>query len=74
MSPEIRRMKSFQKMCNKHYIFRWKDNGICVTPSRSKTKEECWRFAEDCLTPAFGPDKGSTEFVRKFGEVIEDDE
>lgn len=61
-------------MNTKHYIFRWKTDGICVAPSRSRTAEECWAYALEWLRPAFDQRAVGRAFVRKNGEVIEDDE
>jgi hypothetical protein len=58
----------------KHYIFRWKESGICVIPSRSRTAEECWDFALENLRPAIGRRESGRKIVREFGEVIPDDE
>jgi hypothetical protein len=58
----------------KHYIFRWKDSGVCVDCSRSRSAEECWAFALEWLRPAFSPPDAGKALVRKNGEVIEDGE
>ncbi len=58
----------------KHYIFRWKDDGICVIPSRSETEEEVWDFASRNLIPAFNRPPHPMQWVKDRGEVVEDDE
>lgn len=58
----------------KHFIFRWKDSGICVESSRSRSADECWAYALEWLRPASGPRAVGRAMVRKNGEVIEDDE
>jgi hypothetical protein len=56
-----------------YFIFRWKDNGICVRPSRSKSQEEAWTFAAANLRPAGSSDDEAEAFVRKEGEVVVDE-
>jgi hypothetical protein len=57
----------------KHYIFRYKASGICVTPSRRKSAKKVWEFAIEGLRPAGMGDKAAEKFVRENGEVVEDD-
>jgi len=69
MSNKSRKTQTKATRQAKHYIFRWKDDGICVTPSRSNSVDECWDFALEWLRPA----QGKLD-IRKLGEVIEDNE
>lgn len=57
-----------------NYIWRWNDGGICVAPSRSKSREDCWNFVFEALRPVGMSDKQAEEFLHKFGEIVEDDE
>ncbi len=61
-------------MTARHFIFRWKDNGICVTPSRRPTEQEVWDYAAHNLIPAYNRPSHPMQWVRKHGQVIPDDE
>ena len=55
----------------KQYIFRWKEDGIEVIPSKAGTPEEVWEFAERNLYPAQISRAEGKRIVHRFGEVVE---
>ncbi len=57
-----------------NYIFRWKEDGIYVVPSRRETEQEVWDYAAQNLIPALDRPPHPMQWVRKHGEVIKDDE
>lgn len=54
------------------YIFRWKEMGMEVLPSRHDSQEETWKWAIKWLRPANETDDAVAEmFIRSAGEVTE---
>lgn len=60
---------------SKSYIFRWKEDGICVFPSRSKSRQAVWEWAFHNLRRAGEELTPQVEQrIRDRGEVVIDDE